>query len=269
MISAKFLLKQTEKFAVDNAPTILTVIGAGGAIGTTFLAVKATFKASELIRKEQLRVEQMTPDLDVKEIDTKAKIKVVWKEYIPTAGALVTTVTCVVCANRITTKRIAAMAAAYSISERAFGEYRDKVAEKFNPNKERQVRDELAQDRVDRNPPKESQIIFTGHGEVTCYDQPSGRYFKSTQETIRQIQNDINEQVIEDGEATLSDFYVALHLPPTPWSEELGWKHGDLLNIQFSAVLENGQPVIAIDHFCKPIRENAGFLKGDSSDPPF
>lgn len=273
MISAKVLARTVEKFAVDNAPIILTGIGAAGVLATTFLTAKASFKSADDIIEEKQRLFHTDPNFGQEDdIPIKHKIKLVWKNYIPAASALGITLTCVVCAHRVSAKRIAAMAAAYSLSEKAYGEYREKVLEKFNANKERQIRDEIAQDHVNQNPPKDNQIIITGNGDVLCHDLPTGRYFKSNMEKLRSVQNDINAEVVEMGHSPLSFLYQALGLKPTPYSDELGWTTSKLLELHFSAVLtDDNQPCISIDYSVEPIRgaTGAGFPRGCDEDPPF
>lgn len=272
MISVKVLAKTVEKLAIDNASVILTSVGVAGTVATTFLTAKATFKSADDIFEEKQRLFLEDPHFgEEDDITAKSKAKLIWKNYIPAATTLGVTLTCIVCAHRVSAKRVAAMAAAYSISQKEFGDYREKVIEKFNANKERQVRDEIAQDKVTANPPKDSQIIITGNGDVLCHDLPTGRYFRSNVEKLRSVQNDINAQVNELGFCPLSDFYVALNLKETPYSEELGWTTDKMLDLHFSAVMtDDNQPCIAINYHVEPIRlQGAGFPRGCDDDPGF
>lgn len=256
MISIKVLSKTAEKFVLDNAPSILTGIGAVGSVGSVVLAVKASFPASRMIEAEAERLEMVTPTgHPIPELSKKDIVVLVWKEYIPAASLLTLSVTAIVFSNRVSTKRAAALAAAYTLSEKAYGEYREKVVEKFNANKERQVRDDIAQDRVAGNPPKDAQVVIIGTGDVVCYDQPSDRYFQSSMEKLRSAVNDINAAANEVGYATLSDFYVALKLKETPYSEELGWTPANQMDAHFSAILtEDAQPCLVINYHPVPIR---------------
>jgi hypothetical protein len=89
-------------------------------------------------------------------------------------------------------------------------------------------------------------------------------------EKLRSVQNDMNSQVIEIGQATLDDLYASLNLKATPYASELGWTTDKLLDIQFSAVLTtDNQPCISIDYHVEPVRGAAGFHKGCSADPDF
>ncbi len=246
------MVKRTEKLVINNSPAILTALGVTGTITVAFLTGKATFKAAELIADEEYRIRPLEKNHP---LDNKEKFLIVWKAYIPAAGAVVLTIVCVVYANRIGNRRAAAIAAAYSLSEKAFTEYKEKVVEKLGEHKERAVRDELAQDRVNRNPSSEHEVVITGNGEVLCYDAFTGRYFKSDMETLKKAQNDTNYLVLNDSYASLSDFYNKIDLPTTSYSDEVGWNTDKLLELNFSTCLsEDGKPCISIDFVVAPVR---------------
>lgn len=254
------ILKRTEKLVADNSPTILTAIGVTGALTTAYLTGKATFKAAKLLDEQEtilMSYEKKPP------MTNRDKIDLVWKLYIPAAGVATITVFSIVGANRIGTRRAAAMAAAYSLSEKAWGEYKEKVVEKLGVQKEQQARDELAQERVDRNPVSSREVIITGGGEVLFYDDISGRYFKSTVETLRKAQNDLNESILGNmsGAASLYDFYELIGLPTTPFSTEVGWNTDNLLelNLTGTTISEDGQPCIALSYAYFPVRDYESF----------
>lgn len=253
MILAKYT-KAAEKFVTDNSPLILTVIGAVGTATTAYLTGKATFEAAQQISDKQFEVNVKDDTRHV--LTTKEKVLLVWKVYIPPAGVCVTTITAIICANRISTSRAAALAAAYKLSEKRIDEYKEKVAEKLGVRKESEVRDELAQQRVDRVPASVHEVIILGDGQVKCFDQPSERYFINTMEGVRQAVNDVNQQVLINGYATLADFYEQINLKPTLAAHEIGWTPDDLLDVHISSVIPAGAsaPALAIDYDAKPIR---------------
>lgn len=249
-------LRHAKKFASDNSPTILTAIGAAGTLSTAILAGKASFKAAEVIREQESLgglVEAVGEPLF---LDGREKLRLVWKLYIPAAISGTVTVICVVGANSISNRRGAALATAFSLSETAFMEYKDKVVEQIGINKERKIRDELAQDQVNRNPVTSREVIITGSGDVLCYETMSGRYFNSNMETLRRAQNDVNAQIINDMYASVNDFCRKVGLPPTGYGEEVGWNTMNLLELQFSSVLsEDGKPCLAVGYSHIPIRD--------------
>lgn len=251
-VSLSKYLHQVEKLTIDNSPAILTALGVAGTVTTAYLTGKATFKAAQIIEDAQRREDMNVTGHD---LVRNEKIGLVWKEYIIPAGTGVFTVTAIIGANRVSTKRAAAMAAAYAISEGKISEYKEKVTEKLGINKEQKVRDEIAQDRLDRNPPSQGSVVITGNGDVLCMDQFSGRYFKCDMETLKRAQNDTNYQILREDYASVSDFYERIGLPPTSFSEEVGWTSaGDQLELLFSSVIHEGRPVITFDFNASPIR---------------
>lgn len=238
-----------EKFAIDNSPVLLTAMGVAGIIGTAILTHKAALKAEKALVYAESH-EQLGEDASNTE-----KLKVVYKHYIPPVLSGAVTIGCVVMANHIGTKRAAAMAAAYTVSERAFTEYREKVIERLGENQDRKLRDEIAQDRIDENPVDNSKVIIAGSGDVLCYDAFSGRYFTSNMESLRKAENDINYQILNTESASLTDFYQAINIPRTSVSEELGWNSSKLLELHYSTSMSaDNRPCISIDFTTLPIR---------------
>lgn len=246
------ILKRVSKLTADNTPTILSALAITGTLTTAYLTGKATFKAAEIIADEAEK--RLLYELEEnRTFSTKDKIKLVWPQYIPAAGMAVTTVGCIVFANTINTKRLAAVAAAYSISEKRFTEYKDKVLEKMGMNKERAARDELAQERVNANPPSNNPTIIMGGGDVLFMDSMSGRYFMSDMETIRKAMNDINQRMMHEMYASLSEFYSEIGLANTKFSDEVGWTVENPLDLHFSTTLaDNNRPCIVIDFHTSP-----------------
>lgn len=258
MILAK-QAKLVEKMVTDNSPTILSAIGIVGTVATAYLTAKGTFKAAEIlyVEDEKKRLNGEDP------LTTTEIVKMVWKEYIPAGGSGAVTVAAIFCANRISSRRLAAMAVAYSITEKRFDEFKEKAYSKLTPAKQQAVRDEAAQERLDKNPP--TQVIVTGTGDVICYDKPSDRYFKSNMEKIRKTENDINQEVVHgDLPVPVADFYRYLGLKPTTWSSEVGWTNEMLMDISFSTCMtEDKQPCIVIDYDSTPIRGSKRRLSED------
>lgn len=253
------VLKTIEKLTIDNSPLILTALGVAGTITTALLTAKAAVKADRIITEEeenQKRHGEYNPDDFGHPLTTKDKIGLVWPLYIPAVVSASTTVTAIILANRIGTRRAAAMAAAYTVLERAGEEYRDKIIEKFGANKEREARDTIAQDRVRENPVGRNEVIITGGGDVLCYDLYTGRYFRSDKQTILKAVNDTNYQIINGmGYASLNDFYNRLGLSNTETGDEVGWNGDALLEPIFSTTIsDDDRPCLVVQLHVKPAR---------------
>lgn len=244
------LVKSAERFTVNNSPAILTGLAIAGTISTAILAGRASFKAADILAEEESVLERTHSDEDVERIYTlRYKFDHVWKLYIPAAGAAALTVTAVVMSHRISSRRAAAMAAAFAISERAFEEYRVKIADQIGKKKERAVRDEIAQDHVRKNPINNATIIVTGNGDSLCYDDYTGRPFLSSVEKLRKAENDINHQIIHDHYASLTDLYEKIGLPQTGISDQLGWNLDHMLELEITGTIsEDGKPCLNVTY---------------------
>ena len=236
------------------SPQILTGIGVAGMVTTVVLAVKATPKALELIedKKEELDAGKLTV------VDT---VKTAWKPYIPAIATGVLSTVCIIGGNAIGTRRTAALAAAYKISETALHEYKDAIVETVGEEKAKEVKEKVAQNKLDKNPVVEKQIIVTNKGTFLCYDSLSGRYFQSDIETIRKAQNDINDYLFSEDYASLNMFYDFLGLEHTRLGAELGWKiDSGTLQIEFDSTLASdksqgiapGTPCLVLDYNVAP-----------------
>lgn len=247
------IARRVGKFTADNSPSILTAIGVVGTVTTAYLTGRGAYKAAKIIEEEKVTRDE-DRESPYEEPTTREKIELTWHQYVPAVGSAALTIAAIVCANRVGTHRAAALAAAYSISERMFAEYKEKVKEKIGEKKEGEIRDEITQERVDRA--SGSEVVFVGHGDVLCFDEFTGRHFSSTMEKIKAAENKVNHSVLHHNQASLSEFYSEIGLEPTSMSDEIGWSStGELLEVRFTSVLKDNKPVLAIDfNRTEPIR---------------
>ena len=253
-----------EKVLGANPTTVLTGMGVTGVITTAYFASRASFKAAELIEKEELKLRldhlkdnpSAIDENKLPKMTTMEKAKLVWPLYVPPVSVGATTITAIIMANHSASKRIAALTVASGISERALTEYKAKVLEKIGENKEMAIRDEIAQERVAATPTSK-EVLVIGAGDVLCFDILTGRYFLSTVEKIRQAENKINYEILNHMYASLSMFYDLLDIPPTPYSDTVGWNGlTDRFEVQFSTVMSpDKRPCIAIDFAHLPVAE--------------
>ena len=241
------LIKQIGSFVTKNSPTILTGIGIAGLVSTTIFAVKATPKAVKILEDE-------LSDLpDGSKLKKTEVVKLTWKCYIPTLVMGGITIGCMVGANSISAKRTAAMTSLYSLSELALKEYQSKVVEIVGQNKATQIKDEIAKDRINKNPKSDGQVIITGKGETLCYDILSDRYFKFDIEKIRKIENQINKTILSEDFVSVNDLYYELGLKNSDLGDDMGWDIDNNLNIEFSSQLSDDEtPCLVINYKVVP-----------------
>ena len=242
------ILKSLKIGMQKHSPEILTGIGIAGMITTTVLAVKATPKALQLLEEDK---KEEHPEDEPKALHV---IKVTWKCYIPTLvlGSLSTV--CLISANSVNLRRNAALATAYSLSESALKDYQEKVIETVGERKEREIRDAVAKEHIEQNDISDKEVVITKYGNTLCYDELSGRYFRSDIDKIRQVENELGRQMLTEGCISLNDFYYAIGLRDIKLGDDLGWDidHG-LIKFEFSSQLaSDGTPCLVI---CSKVRQ--------------
>lgn len=236
------MLEKAKRIILDNSPAILTAIGVTGTLATAYLTGTATIRAVRIVDEawEMKRISHGDPK-------AKDVVRLTWRLYIPAAVTGGLTVGAIIGANRIGSRRAAAVAVAYTLSEKAYAEYREKIKEKLGEKRESAARDEIAQDRVNQNPLGDRQVLLAS-GKVLCYEAYTGRYFQGDVEDLRAAENTINKQALHHGFASLSDYYDLIGLKHTVTSDDIGWNADKLLEVRYTSVLTDKlEPCLVID----------------------
>lgn len=260
--------QKAAEFAEQNASTLLTAGGVVGTVATAVLSWRGGYKTATAHRDARMKnlqeyaaTQDPTRPLDadtlqelMDESEPLTAMEKIVLAFPSTAPAVVTgggTVASIIMAHRVSATKAAALAAAYGLAERNLSEYREKVAEKLTGPKKQAIDDELAQDRVNRTEGY-NQIVVV-EGEVLCFDEPTGRYFRSTMENIKAAVNATNAEVLNHDYANASFFYEEIGLPATSWTEEVGWNRDHPMDVKYSTVMSpDNRPCIAIDFTVLP-----------------
>lgn len=248
------LARRSQQVLSNNSPAILTGAAIAGTIVTSILVGRAGFRAGvKISEEERLRIE---PDSRTTKERFKDRTKATWKLYLPSAVTGVGTIAAIAAANRIGTNRTAALAAAYTITDRAFSEYKTKVVETLGEKKEQtEIRDKIMQDRVNDSGERAALVVI-GNNDVLCYDAFSDRYFQSNMESIKKAQNDTNYEILNNMYVSLSEFYNRVGLPSTGFSDEVGWNSDNLLELHFSSVMTpDDRPALGFTFHVEPVRK--------------
>ncbi len=210
--------KYVKPFVTKHEPEILMGMGISGLIFSTVWAVRATFKASKAIRdfKESKQIEKITP---------KEAFKLTWRYYWPVVASTVLSVPCIIAGNRVSSKRYAALATAYTISEAALQEYQDTTREIVGEKKAKQIQEAVDEKKLNTTYQGGNQIIMTGNGESIFYEPLSGRYFKSNWNEISKAANELNAEALGSmsGQITLNSWFSRLGLEDTDLGDQMGW----------------------------------------------
>lgn len=246
-MNVKDLARSAIGIVQKNSPYILTGLGVAGVVSTAVMTGHATIKAVRVVDEAN----SIRSEMD--QASLKEKFLLTWKLYLPPVIMGATSIACIIGAQSVSTKRNAALAGLYSLTETTLKEYQDKVVEQIGANKEQKIREEVAQEKLDKNPVTKSEVIITGKGDQLCYDVLSGRYFKSDIETLRRIQNDFNHELIGSMWVPLNDLYYVMGLPQIKIGDDIGWTVDQLIEFKFESKLaDDGTPCLVLDYNAEP-----------------
>ena len=193
-------------------------VGITGLCFSVVWGIKSTVKAVKICdnKKNELGREKLT---------SKEIFKYTWKTYLPVVVSTALSIPCIIAGNRVSSKRNAALMAAYTISETALREYQNKAKEIIGEEKEKEIKDAIAQDKINASKQDSKEIIITNDEEQIFFEPLSGRYFKSSWNKISEAVNDLNEKALASvvGYYTLNDLYEELGLDPVELGNSLGW----------------------------------------------
>ena len=260
------MLKTVQRSVSKHTPEILTAAGVIGMATTTILAVKATPKALKLIDEEVNRQnKKMLEDANkageeecarISKLKPTETIKVAWKPYIPAMISGVVSAACIIGANSVNARRQAALYSAYKLSETAFSEYKEKVIETVGEEKEKEVREKVAEQRVSNLVFHEDGVVHTGNGNTLFFDPISKTVFRSSQNAIEKAINNLNWKMTNGNEPyiSLAEFYEEINLPPYALGEEIGWRTDKgLIDVSFPATkTDTGEPCLSLDFLVPP-----------------
>lgn len=209
------LLNTLNTFRVKHEPEILMSMGLAGLTFSVAWGIKSTIKAVRLC--DEVKKKENKEKLTAKEV-----IKTTWKLYLPVVITTGLSIPCVILGNRVSSKRNAALAAAYTISETAMQEYKEKAKEIVGEEKAKKIEEEVNKDKASK---KESSAVIIGEGETLFYEPLTDRYFKSTWNDIQKAANELNEEALGSatGQFSLNDWFEKLGLPSTEIGDSIGW----------------------------------------------
>lgn len=235
------LIGKARRLADENAPVILTGMAVSGAFLASWFTYKGTIKsAGQIIEKQLKEIGEGNTSYEPTPLDT---LQLTWKNYIPAVAALGGTSACMIMATKIGLDRTAAMAGALVVTERTYDQYKEKVKETLGENKHVKVSDAVAQDRAQSTP--SPQLNLTD-GEQICFDEWSGRFFKSSMEKLKSAENDFNKDLLFGSYASLNDYYRRIGLGDVGPGNDIGWNKEGLLEVIYSSVLKDNTPCIVI-----------------------
>ena len=244
---------KTEMVVRKHSPEILATVGVIGVIGSVVLACKSTMKLNEVLEEsketidkikevqqdpkyaETYSVEDANKDLAI--VYTQTGLKLV-KLYAPAIALGTVSLTCLLTSNNILKKRNAALSAAYMTVDKSFKDYRNRVAERFGAEIEKEIRYNIKAEEVEKkviNEKGEEEIITE---KIKSMDPNTySDYARFFDESCAAWQNDpeynlmflksqqqyANDLLVSRGRLFLNEVYRMLGIDETKAGQVVGW----------------------------------------------
>ena len=223
------MLSAVKVFAKSNSSSILTGFAITGVIATGIFAGKASIKAEHVlgdIRKDH--------PIEYRQMDSKEKLKTVAPIFMPAIISGLATIMCICATHSIDMQRQMALMSAYSLSEHAMKSMEDTLSDK----KLKQVKEQIFEEDVKKNPPKQEEIYDTGKGKTKFRDSISGGDFYADIEYVKSVFNKYNKMLNDGDIVYVNDLRWDFKLPQTVMGSEFGWDCGQLDEMLTSVVIE-------------------------------
>lgn len=239
------------------SPEILAGVGVVGVVASTIMACKATMKLDEILNDsretrekivdvkdnpeytEVYSPEDAKKDLTINYTQTAVKIA---KLYAPAVMLGSASLGCLLASNGILRKRNAALSAAYVTVDKSFKEYRNRVAERFGNEVEKEIRYNIKAEEIEK-------VVFDEEGNETVVKEtlktmdPNlySDYAKFFDEASPCWQNDpeynlmflksqqqyANDLLRAKGRLFLNDVYDMLGIDKTKAGQVVGWVYDE------------------------------------------
>lgn len=236
----------------EHSPEILISAGIVGMCTSSVLAVRATPKALELI-------EDKKAELGVTYLTRKEIAQTAWKQYIPAIGVGLVSASCIVLGTTQNIRRNTALATVYAISENTLKEYQRKTVEVVGEEKAEEIRREVVREQSKARPVivcnQDSEYVTnTGEGDTLMFDSLSGRYFRSSMNSVDRAVNYINKSLLSEHYMTVNDLYNEMGIPTIEAGALIGWSSEiDMLDVTYDGdVDKNGNPYLIVSHRNRP-----------------
>ena len=220
----------------EHSPVILAGLAVAGLITTVVLAIKATPKAIEEIEDaeeefEEIELEDSAVKRTVRKVGTY--VKYTWKIWLPTTIAFVVTLLCIIFSSAISEKRIAALSAAYALSESDRIAYKQAAKEVVGVKEEKKIQKQMDENNLRKSMDGNVPVIYTGLGTTSMYNAieefPFLDDIKVIYDAIVTCNNRLNGGF--EPYLSLNDFYDEIGLKQSYVGSILGWCAGDTIEL--------------------------------------
>lgn len=246
-----------------RSPEILVAAGVVGVVASTVMACKATTKIDDILGETKERVKQVNTLLEHPEMveaeyteeDGKKDLAIIYtqtgvelfKLYAPSIALGTLSIAAIVTSNRILRKRNVALAAAYTVVDKSFKEYRSRVIERFGEELDKELKYNIKAKEIeevvvdaDGNEQTVKSVVQVAdpvneYSEYARFFDDGNTGWKDNAEYnlmfLRQQQAFANEKLQAKGYLFLNEVYDMLGIPQTRAGQVVGWIYDTTMNV--------------------------------------
>ena len=246
--------KSMQRFTVKNASHILMATGTGCTLSALISAFRLTPAAKEAeyeakydktYGKAESEVGHEGVDIDfeicegnipLEKLTFWEWIRAVWKYYGPAVALEILALVCFWGAHGIDIHRQTVLLGLVATGEETIREYQKKIQELLGKDAEKEIRNAIAQDKVDRNPPPSTYIV-DGSAEqpfLFVFHDQSIQHINTSWHKIKEAENKANHEMIQNMYISEAELVWLLdperkYLKPVPGSGDVGWDVDNLM----------------------------------------
>lgn len=234
-----------------HSPEIFMTVGIVGTVASTVMACKATTKATGLLeeakkeietihtiaeRSDQYSEKDLQQALTISYAQTGVKLV---KLYAPAIAVGTLSIASIVYGHRILHKRNIALAAAYTVVDKGFKNYRKNVVERFGQEIDKELRynikakefeveevDEKGEKKVKKEIVNVAELPTEYSDYARCFDCGNIGWEDNAEYNLmflRRQQDYANERLKAKGHLFLNEVYDMLGIPRSEAGQSVGW----------------------------------------------
>lgn len=237
-----------------HSPEIMVVTGVFGAVAGAVLACKATTKLQSILDESKEQVDAVHEVLEDKNIseekyseeDSKKDLAIIYvqtglkiaKLYAPAVGIGVLSIASILTGHNILRKRNLALAAAYTVVDTGFKEYRGRVVERFGKELDNELKNNIkavtVEETVVNEDGTETKVERVVHEANPNFGSTYARFFdcgctgwdddpEYSLMFLRRQQDYANDMLKQKGHLFLNEVYDMFNIPRTHAGQIVGW----------------------------------------------
>ena len=258
MTKASRFVGKTGLVIKKHSPEILMVTGIVGVVASAVTACKATLKINDILEEKKYTIEKIHKCLEDETVqytedDSKKDLTIVYaqtgvklaKLYGPSIALGTLSIASIVSGHHILKKRNIALAAAYTVVDKGFKEYRNRVVERFGEQLDKELRYNIKAEEVEvevtdenGNVTVEKRIVDVVNKDSVSEYSPYARFFdegcanwqKDPEYNLmflRQQQSYFNDLLKSRGYVLLNEVYKGIGVPVSKDGHVVGWVYNE------------------------------------------